>query len=522
MTNYDYVELPKPKVSGFDLSYSNKLTMDMGDLVPVYKQEVLPGDEFKVNSQFMVRMAPLSNPIYTKLNATIHYFFVPNRLLWDKTSTSGWENFITGGKDGTLAPVPPYLPLSQIIKHGYADDADGKGAQTLADYMGIPYVPDTGVEHSYDKFSINAFPFLAYNKIYDDWFRDPNVTNSLCENYGSHWLQGGDLSNDGSLQWYSSTKELLKLKKRCWSKDYFTSALPWAQRGPEAVIPVGQTFKSMIPGGNVTNDISLITSEDGAKYGLNPLSLGTIRDLRNASSLQLWLEKNAVGGARYIEQLLAHFGVYSDDARLQRAEYLGSVKSPIVISEVQSNAETAEAPLGKLGGKGISYGNDFAFNEKFKEHGWIIGIMSILPDASYCQGLHRSLTHRMEKLDYAFPEFCEIGLQEINNSEIYIDDQNLSISDDIFGYGDRYGEYKSNYNEVHGLFKNPEETLSQYNMTRFFGETPELSKQFLEVNEKDITSPFVDTAENRGNFWVDIWNDVKAVRPLTKNSIPLF
>lgn len=516
MTNYDYVELPKPKVSGFDLSYSNKLTMDLGDLVPVYKQEVLPGDEFKVNSQFMVRMAPLSNPIFTKLNAQIHYFFVPNRLLWDKTQTSGWENFITGGKDGTLAPIPPYLPLSQIIKHGYADDADGKGAQTLADYMGIPYVPDTGEEHYYDKYSINAFPFLAYNKIYDDWFRDPNVTNSIMDTHGDHWLNGGDLSNDGSLTWYTSTKELLKLKKRSWSKDYFTSALPWAQRGPEVTIPVGQKFSALE--GEADDAVIVIDSE----YGLNPNALGTLRDLRNASALQLWLEKNAVGGARYIEQLLAHFGVYSDDARLQRAEYLGSVKSPIVISEVQSNAETEEAPLGKLGGKGISYGNDFAFNEKFKEHGWIIGIMSILPDASYCQGLHRSLTHRMEKLDYAFPEFCEIGLQEIVNSEIYVDDQDISISNEVFGYGDRYGEYKSNYNEVHGLFKNPDETLSQYNMTRFFGQTPELSKQFLEVNEADITSPFVDTLENRGNFWVDLWNDVKAVRPLTKNSVPLF
>lgn len=525
MTNYDYVELPKPKVSGFDLSYSNKLTMDIGDLVPVYKQEVLPGDEFKVNSQFMVRMAPLANPIFTKLNAQIHYFFVPNRILWDKTYNSGWENFITGGKDGTLTPVPPYLPLSQIYMHGYSDEADSSGAQTLADYMGIPARPSDfkadGSDHRFDKFSINALPFLAYNKIYDDWFRDPNVTNSLCDTYQGKWMQGGDLSNDGSLQWYTSTKELLRLKKRSWSKDYFTSALPWAQRGPEAVIPVGQKFDNL---DGDSEDSVIVVGSEGGSFQLNQMSLGTIRDLRNASALQLWLEKNAVGGARYIEQLLAHFGVYSDDARLQRAEYLGSVKSPIVISEVQSNAETEDAPLGKLGGKGVSYGNDFAFNEKFKEHGWIIGIMSIMPDASYCQGLHRSLTHRMEKLDYAFPEFCEIGLQEIQNSEIFLgdDSEEIALSDEVFGYNDRYGEYKSNYNEVHGLFKNKNSTLHQYNMTRFFGDTPELSKSFLEVNESQITSPFVDTEDNRGNFWVDLWNDVKAVRPLTKNSVPLF
>lgn len=520
MTNYDYVEVPKPKVSGFDLSYSNKLTMDMGDLVPVFKQEVLPGDEFKVKSQFMIRMAPLANPIYTKINAQIHYFFVPNRLLWDGGKDNDWQTFITGGKDGTKTPLPPFLPLSAVYEHGSTDAADSTNAQTLADYMGIPTKPASFDFESgdYDRFKINALPFLAYNKIYDDWFRDPNVTNSLFDEYEGKWCQGGDLSNDNSLTWYSSTRELLKLKKRCWSKDYFTSALPWAQRGPEAVIPVGQKFDSLE--GDSTDSVIAI-GNDGS-YQLNQMSLGTIRDLRNATALQLWLEKNAIGGARYIEQLLAHFGVYSDDARMQRAEYLGSVKSPIVISEVQSTAETEEAPIGKLAGKGVSYGNEFAFNEKFKEHGWIIGIMSIMPDASYCQGFHRSLTHRMEKLDYAFPEFCEIGLQEIDNSEIYFDSEYLDNNNDIFGYQDRYGEYKSNYNEVHGLFKNPESTLAQFNMTRFFGATPELSQSFLEVDERAITSPFVDTDKNRGNFWVDIWNDCKAVRPLTKNSVPLF
>lgn len=520
MTNYDYVEVPKPKVSGFDLSYSNKLTMDLGDLVPVYKQEVLPGDEFKVNSSFQVRMAPLANPIYTKLNAQIHYFFVPNRLLWDGGKDNDWQTFITGGKDGLKTPTPPYLPLSAVFEHGSVDAADNTNAQTLADYLGIPSKPgvfdfDNG---DYDSIKINAFPFLAYNKIYDDWFRDPNVTNSLFDNYEGKWTIGGDLSNDNSLTWYGSVQEMLKLKKRCWSKDYFTSALPWAQRGPEAIIPVGSKFDYLE--GDDAAALAVIGSD--SMYQLNQNALGTIRDLRNATALQLWLEKNAIGGARYIEQLLAHFGVYSDDARMQRAEYLGSVKSPIVISEVQSQAETAEAPLGKLGGKGISYGNDFAFNEKFKEHGWIIGIMSIMPDASYCQGINRSLTHRMDKLDYAFPEFCEIGLQEIQNSEIFFDDMDMTLNNDIFGYQDRYGEYKSNYNEVHGLFKNQNSTLAQFNMTRFFGATPELSKDFLEVDERSITSPFVDTEVNRGNYWVDIWNDVKAVRPLTKNSVPLF
>lgn len=519
---YDYVEIPKPKESGFDLSQSNKLTMDFGDLVPVFKQEVLPSDEFKVNSQFMVRMAPLANPIFTKVNAQIHYFFVPNRLLWDGGKNNDWQTFITGGKDGNQTPVPPYLNLDVLYQHGVADSANNRGAQTLADYMGIPLKPSNPEDEDYRGIKINMLPFLAYQKIYDDWFRDCNVTESLFDNYEGKWLSGGDISNNNSEYNWTATAQLLKLRKRSWKKDYFTSALPWAQRGEEVRIPTNSQYWASSNWGSEL-DNSVIEFDSNASetaYRLNTASLGTIRELRNASALQLWLEKNAIGGARYIEQLLAHFGVYSDDARMQRAEYLGSCKAPIVISEVQSNAATETEPLGKLGGKGVSYGNDFIFNRSFNEHGWIIGIMSIMPEATYCQGLHRSLTHRNDKLDYAFPEFAELGLQEIDNTEIYL--SGSQSDDDIFGYNDRYAEYKSNYNEVHGMFKDETETLAQYNMTRFFGSTPELGSSFLEVREQDITSPFVDTEVNRGNLWVDMWTDCKAIRPLPKNSVPLF
>lgn len=322
-------------------------------------------------------------------------------------------------------------------------------------------------------------------------------------------------------------------------KDYFTSALPWAQRGEEVHIPVNTKFfadqsigeynqYSDYPFGEELNGVVLgkLDEDEGTSiegpYRLSSLSLGTIRDLRNASALQLWLEKNAIGGARYIEQILSHFGVQSEDQRLQRAEYLGSIKSPVVISEVQSNADTTNAPLGKLAGKGVSYGNDFAFNKKFTEHGWIIGVMTVMPEATYAQGIHRSFSNRQTKLDYAWPEFAELGLQEIHNGEIFVTfDEDMDFNEE-FGYNDRYAEYKSNYNEVHGFFKNKENTLAQYNMTRFFEDTPELSSNFLEVRESDITSPFVDTSSNSGNLWVDIWHDIKAIRPLPKNSIPLF
>lgn len=548
MTNFDYVELPAPKESGFDLSYSNKLTMDIGDLVPVFKQEVLPGDEFKVNANFMCRFAPLANPIYTKLDAQIHYFFVPNRLIWDgQTKGDDWQTFITGGYDGSATPTHPYISYYDCISsianssEAAADEGALQGSQTLMDYMGIPlasYVDYEDAGTSVEgEWQINALPFRAYQKIYDDWFRDPNLTTSVFETFPA-------MTDGGQVEYGTSEfNQLTKIRKRAWSKDYFTSALPWAQRGEEVHIPVNTTgfvrttdggssvftSTSLINGANnviVTDTGSTLANVVGTignnSIKLNDSALGTIRELRNASALQLWLEKNAVGGGRYIEQLLAHFGVYSDDARLQRAEYLGSVKSPVVVSEVQSTATVqGGSTLGELGGKALSYGNDFAFKEKFKEHGWIIGIMSIKPEASYCQGLQRQLKNRNEKLDYAFPEFAEIGLQEIEGSEIFARPGYENVTG-TFGYNERYGEYKMNYNEIHGYFKNPYDTRSQYNMTRFFEDGPELNDSFVEIWEEDLNSPFVDTESNSGNIWVDLWNDVKAVRPLPKNSIPLF
>lgn len=539
MTNFDYVEVPKPQVSGFDLSYSNKITMDIGDLVPVYKQEVLPGDEFKVNSNFMVRFAPLANPIYTKLDAQIHYFFVPNRILWDgSTRGNDWQTFITGGQTGMETPTAPYVPLDKIYNTMYAQDttkpADDRvfGRQSLPDYMGIPLITkmdlDEG-ESGFNSVKINALPFLAYQKIYDDWFRDPNFVNGVFDYY-PNLLNGGDLT--------SQMSPLFTMRKRAWSKDYFTSALPWAQRGPEVHIPVntgakftylaGSTDTSLVKNayavnlGSTYDNVTTPNNFSGVGMKLNETALGTIRELRQASALQQWLERNAIGGGRYIEQLLSHFGVFSDDARLQRAEYLGSVKAPVVISEVQSNAATADAELGELAGKGVSYGNDFAFNEKFKEHGWIIGVMSVKPEASYCQGLDRALTTRETKLDYAFPEFAEIGLQEIELKEIYGKSLIDGEGGDTFGYNERYGEYKMNYNQIHGYFADQDDVRSQYNMTRFFGSAPILNGNFVEINEKSLNNPFVDTTTDAGNLWVDVWNDVKAVRPLPKHSVPLF
>lgn len=531
MADFNYVELQAPKESGFDLSYTNKFTCDFGDLVPCLVQECLPGDEFQLKENYMVRMAPLANPIFTKVDAQVHYFFVPNRILWDgPTKFDNWETFITGGPNGDKTPTPPHATALNM----YNDAVIQTRAQSLCDYLGMPIktqeraqILESAESDGYMSPYVNLLPFMAYQKIYDDWYRDPNLTESIYDTYSVDDISS--LTHGGTYNDTQALSVLTTMRKRAFAKDYFTSALPWSQRGEDVHIPSG-TISGKIRNAGGTDDTYVLHDEKVAitPTGGDTTALGaTIRDLRNASRLQLWLEKNALGGGRYIEQMLSHFGTYSDDARLQRAEYLGSVKSPVVISEIQGTATTDKSELGELAGKGTSYANDFAFDYKCKEHGWIIGIFSVLPELSYSQGLPRYLMNRNEKLDYAFPEFAEIGMQEVDNGEVNmvatINRDEYGTGDNVFGYQERYMEYKCNINQIHGKFADPDDTLSQFNITRFYDddEAVDLNANFVECYEGNLQSPFVNTATNSGNLWVDMFHDFKAIRPLPKTTIPL-
>lgn len=495
----------------------------MGYLNPILVQEVLPGDRFRVKTDTMLRMAPMLAPIMHRLNVTVHYFFVPDRLVWNES-----QDFITGGPNGTTTPVVPYMEINNTDKAYYE-------AGQLADYMGIPTIDPTVTVANTLRFS--ALPFRAYQLIYDEYYRDQNVSTSL-----------GILKTSGAVTGAEAYK-LLALRKRAWEKDYFTSALPWAQRGPEVLLPIEGTgdvtyrqISNVVTQGGTPaaantfiGTTGLITGEMAVNKSTTPASgttgrienidevtfdgaSTTINDLRNSLSLQQWLEKNARGGARYIEQILGHFGVMGEDARLQRPEYLGGGQAPVIISEVlaTTNAETPDTqPLGQMGGHGYSVGRANSFSKRFTEHGHIIGIMSVLPKTAYQQGLPRAYS-RFNKFDYAFPEFANIGEQEIKQRELYYSPTGTNSQDTTFGYQERYAEYKYQPSTVHGAFKT---NLAYWHMGRIFSAPPTLNEAFIQADPTGRIFA-VDNLPNLEQLYVLLHNKVDALRPLPYHSIP--
>lgn len=353
-------------------------------------------------------------------------------------------------------------------------------------------------------------------------------------------------------------------------KDYFTSALPFVQRGAPATFGlsgeaslkvkagVGPEFNS--PSIKVLDDNGTLKSlsqayptESGWSYDIIPFddktgyykvsvtngldtkikvgyldpngslvadlssaSSVTINDLRRAESLQTWLERNALGGARYIEQIMAHFGVRVPDARLQRPEYLGGGRQPVAISEVLQNSASVagQTPQGTMAGHGISAGQTISFNRKFEEHGFIIGIMSIMPRASYSQGLSKMFT-RFDKLDYAFPEFAHLGEQPVLSRELYINGTNDGQNNATFGYQSVYADYKFSQNEIHGDFKT---NLSYWHQGRIFSGRPALNHSFVEANP--ATRVFAVTSENSRPLFCQLYHSIQAIRPLPKYGTP--
>lgn len=521
----------------FDLSHENKLTCDMGKLVPFYVEEVLPGDTFKVTSQLVVRLAPMLAPIMHKVDVFTHFFFVPNRLIYDK-----WEDFITGGKDGRSDVGVP--TINSPADNGFA-------IGSLADYLGVP----TGVPN----LPCLAFPFRAYDKIYNDWYRDETIQDEAV------------ISLDTGVD----TLTERDLKTRCWKKDYFTSALPFTQRGEQAFIPVGNTapvvygsdvvrspetgystqhtevpignsiswnvpfegkpvvaghwvYNGSVTGTTPSNASEFYVDSDTAHTTSNTYILKaplvadlsqagavSINDMRTAFQIQRWMELNARAGYRYVEQILSHFGVRSSDARLQRSEFLGGGRSPIVITEILQTSATgqtgAETPQGNMSGHGFSAQQSHSFTKTFEEHGYVIGIMSIMPKATYQQGLSR-MWNRRSRYDWYWPAFAHLGEQGILNKELYA--QGNSDDEDIFGYAPRYDEYRHHYSSVHGQFR---DTLDFWHLGRVFGELPSLSDQFLKC-EPSTRIFAVENADD--HCWVYINNKVKAIRPIPKFADP--
>jgi len=464
-------------------------------------QPILPGDSLKVSSEIFMRLAPMLAPIMHRVNVYTHYFFVPNRIVWND-----WESFITGGKDGTESPVPPNFAYNDSNKQRFE-----KGK--LCDYMGIPTVDQAETLVTDER--ISSLPFRAYTQIYNDYFRDQNLEDEI------------DFSKASGTE--ATADAITTLRQRAWPKDYFSSCLPWSQRGPEVAMSVKYKDQSEVftSDGNIPSNIDPLVSRDQGDFGglssevsnellrIENIEGITINELRRSVRLQEWLEKNARGGARYVEQLLSHWGVLSDDARLQRAEWLGGGKSPVAISEVLQTGATGtdtsiiSTPQGNMAGHGISASGMNGFRKRFKEHGYVIGIMSVLPIASYQQGIQRHF-QRFDKLDYPWPEFANLGEQEVLNREIYFDPTDTDTNNRAtFGYQSRYAEEKFGLNSVHGDFR---DNLNYWHMGRIFDSRPNLNEDFI---KSDPTKRiFAVESPDEDELYCQIYNKVSALRKL--------
>ena len=557
---FNSIQVKAPKRNRFDLSYTNTMSCNMGKLVPFMVQDVIPGDKLKVSCEHLLKLMPLSTPMLQRMNVYMHYFFVPYRIIWND-----FEKFITGGADGLAQPSYPVLNVpTATLKTG-----------SLCDYLGFPSdVKSVATHHELD-----ALPFRAYNLIYNNYYRDQNFEPSIPVPLGS----GNDMTwvNDDGDNVVASVQDMTTLRDRPYPKDYFTSALPFLQRGPAAKIPISAELT--IPAGSIANGKNPLDvtnpqvydvqspvlhsglyngggdgerqniqardmgNNDGSQLGLqlNGLDVpshdvtlqatqadGTIAELRRAFALQEFLEKSARGGARYIEQQLSFFGVRGSDYRLQRPLYLGGSKSPIVISELlQTSAENVDAndestPLGTQSGQGNSLGGSFMFNRFFEEHGLVIGILSIMPKASYFQGMPRRYMRR-DKFDFYWPQFAHIGEQAILTNEIFYNGSVQSISDpqntdpdnpNVFGYTPRYAEYRFNHDEIHGQFRT---SLNRWHMARDFQQVPNLNADFIHVDQSQSQyRPFTIDDPADDHFRIQIYNGIKASRLIPQYGTP--
>lgn len=524
---FSHIPLRRPKRNVFDLSHDVKLSLDMGQLIPIYVEDIIPGDKFRVRTEVMLRFAPMLAPIMHRVNVYTHFFFVPYRLLW-----SDWEDFITGGRTGNLSPIFPRYSLtdSGVINKG-----------TLFDYLGFPAGQTLPIG-----FQISTLPFYAYQLIYDQYYRDQNLEAPVIED--SLPVKSGLISVAPS--YFNTSSVGSSIRRRAWEKDYFTSALPWAQRGGEVNLPfsgeapvdwniastgskIGELVGTTGTGGTANLSNVSIGAATGsipdstrvnASVDFSKASSVTINDLRRSIKLQEWLEKNARGGARYIEQILSHFGVKSSDARLQRVEFLGGGKTPVMISEVlqtsgspsASGAALFDTPLASMAGHGISVGSTHEFTRFFEEHGLVMGIMSVMPKTAYQQGTPRMFT-KFDKFDYYFPEFAHLGEQEIKNKELYTTDDD-DYNEGTFGYTPRYAEYKYRESRVCGDFR---DQLNYWHLGRIFSSAPNLNSTFVHPDSSTLNRIFAVQDDGIQHLWCQVYHNIKAIRPMPKFGAPI-
>lgn len=536
----------RPESSKFDLSHQRKFSFQPGILTPILCAEAIPSDVFQYDANAVVRMAPMLSPIMHMVDVCVHSFFYPERLTMSRGS---FEIFITGGKngDGKDANGATIFPPFFLVQFGSASGGNGinalndMGVGSLADFLGVQFNLDAPNTPVGEAVAINARPFIAFWRIYCEYFRDQNLDNDWVDIYPEIFdSDGGNLTVIivNAMNGDIGTKPafpFFTLPRVCWEKDYFTSAMPFAQRGEAVEAPLTGTatvtYKDIsdvrdslgnLPfvDGNLQTDAATGSLQIPASIGLETgrienideieLDAGgfTITALRTAARLQEWLEKMATGGARYIEQIKAQFGVTSSDARLQRAEYLGGGKIPMHISEVLQTAPDDGTPLAEMAGHGVTAGQVTSFKKFVEEHGFFMCFIYLRPKTAYQQGLPRMYFSRFDKLDYAWPSFARIGEQEILNMELFFQADN-TVDRDVFGYQQRYAEYKYIPSSVHGEMQT---TLNFWHWGRIFGELPTLGPDFVHCDPDTRIFNVLDAGTN--SLYCIVNNRITARRPL--------
>lgn len=561
-SNSRFAQAPQVDIqrSTFDRSSGHKTTFNAGKLVPIYVDEVLPGDTFEMKTSAIIRGSTPIFPVMDNANLDIYFFFVPNRLIWDHWKEFNGENTTNKWEQTIEYSIP------QMAAPSGNGTIVGWEKGTLADYMGIPTLIGPGAPQTDAQWTVNHLPFRAYCLIWNEWFRDQNLQDPVLIDTGDSQTNGTHLipetnpivnQNQAAL----TGANLLPVNKYF---DYFTGALPEPQKGPDVLLPLGNTapvittntdvkeittsypglrLKSntpinsqanlaVAPGGYGTGNLIHTTANvDLANGNIIPANLyadlgnataATINELRLAFQLQRMYERDARGGTRYIEIIKSHFGVTSPDARLQRPEYLGGERIPINIDQVIQTSGTMEGttPQGNTGAYSLTGNQGSYFKHSFVEHGYVLGLACVRTEHTYQQGLEK-IWNRKNRFDFYWPALANIGEQAILNKEIYLQSSE-EANEQAFGYQEAWAEYRYKPSRVSSAFRSNIETgsLDAWHYADYYEELPKLSAEWMQETYKNVDRTLAVQSKLEDQYIADFWFKCKCTRPMPIYSIP--